>query len=539
MVQRFSILFFLFLFFFISKCSYAQLPANMDTVFQNAEDLKYADPNRSLILFEQCQTQYLEHGDTLKVIQCYIGSSSIYTNRANYSKAYDGLWKALILSKESGNNLCSGQIYDGIGLLYSLFHRNKDAVNYYNQAIAIKKELIRQEKVEPEELAHTYFLLTIFYREQNQLDLAQSYLDSCRLAGKTSSSAEESGDYVNCEQAYLYYYAGKYADAKRLLLEAEKNFLKNNETYLVILDSFLGDVFRASNQLDQSKSYYLKSLKVALKYSTHQNYLPEIYEKLATLCQQMKVYDQAFRYLQQSKDLNDSIFGSRSLNNRSLLEIKDQFLKEQEKQKELMKEAHFNELEQDRHILFLKNTLLLISLGAIMALSVIAFLVLRFRYRSEKRFLKAQELAKEQKNKEIMEVKNKELTTSSLQIIQKNELLQEIRNKLTGIDKHAKSAEITNVLNMINLEGKQDWDEFNARFTAVNESFYRNLSSKFPDLTPREKELCALIKLNFSSKEMSQLLGISIESVHTSRYRLRQKLDLAKGENLAEFIAKI
>ncbi|MEM6380985.1 MAG: helix-turn-helix transcriptional regulator, partial [Bacteroidota bacterium] len=67
--------------------------------------------------------------------------------------------------------------------------------------------------------------------------------------------------------------------------------------------------------------------------------------------------------------------------------------------------------------------------------------------------------------------------------------------------------------------------------------FYRHLKEKFPKLTQGDLKLCALIKLNFSSKDVAKLMGISVESVHTTRYRLRKKLGLQREDNLTEYIA--
>jgi len=39
-----------------------------------------------------------------------------------------------------------------------------------------------------------------------------------------------------------------------------------------------------------------------------------------------------------------------------------------------------------------------------------------------------------------------------------------------------------------------------------------------------------------SSKEIAQLMNISVRSVEISRYRLRKKLQLESEENLAEFL---
>ena len=54
----------------------------------------------------------------------------------------------------------------------------------------------------------------------------------------------------------------------------------------------------------------------------------------------------------------------------------------------------------------------------------------------------------------------------------------------------------------------------------------------------KDKMLCAYIKMNLLSKEIAPLLNISLRGVEISRYRLRKKLNLAEGENLAEFLQK-
>jgi DNA-binding CsgD family transcriptional regulator len=42
--------------------------------------------------------------------------------------------------------------------------------------------------------------------------------------------------------------------------------------------------------------------------------------------------------------------------------------------------------------------------------------------------------------------------------------------------------------------------------------------------------------MNLSSKEIAQLLNLSVRGVENKRYRLRKKLGLAEDANLAEFI---
>jgi DNA-binding CsgD family transcriptional regulator len=45
--------------------------------------------------------------------------------------------------------------------------------------------------------------------------------------------------------------------------------------------------------------------------------------------------------------------------------------------------------------------------------------------------------------------------------------------------------------------------------------------------------------MNLSSKEIAQLLNISVRGVEISRYRLRKKLNLAAGENLFDYLIQL
>lgn len=57
-----------------------------------------------------------------------------------------------------------------------------------------------------------------------------------------------------------------------------------------------------------------------------------------------------------------------------------------------------------------------------------------------------------------------------------------------------------------------------------------------PQLTSGDLKLCAYLKMNLSSKEIAQLLNISLKGVEIGRYRIRKKLNLSPTINLANFI---
>ncbi|HTA27550.1 MAG TPA: hypothetical protein VK809_07175, partial [Bacteroidia bacterium] len=60
----------------------------------------------------------------------------------------------------------------------------------------------------------------------------------------------------------------------------------------------------------------------------------------------------------------------------------------------------------------------------------------------------------------------------------------------------------------------------------------KRLIALFPSLTKSELELCGYFKLNMSTKEISVLKGISIESVQKGRHRLRRKLGLGPDDDI-------
>ena len=89
---------------------------------------------------------------------------------------------------------------------------------------------------------------------------------------------------------------------------------------------------------------------------------------------------------------------------------------------------------------------------------------------------------------------------------------------------------------MINSE--KDRANFEQHFMASQNRFYDKLKQDFPKLTTTDLRLCALLKMNLSSKEIANYLNIAHRSVEVSRYRLRKKLNLDPDTSLLHFLLK-
>jgi DNA-binding NarL/FixJ family response regulator len=137
---------------------------------------------------------------------------------------------------------------------------------------------------------------------------------------------------------------------------------------------------------------------------------------------------------------------------------------------------------------------------------------------------------------------NNELATSTMHLLNKNEFISSIKTNLSHIIKKSASEEVKKELLQINkniehnISADADWEQFQFHFDRVHGDFSNRFKIAFPALSPQEMKLSAYLRMNLSSKEIAQLLNISVRGVEISRYRLRKKLNLDRTKNLQDFI---
>ena len=80
---------------------------------------------------------------------------------------------------------------------------------------------------------------------------------------------------------------------------------------------------------------------------------------------------------------------------------------------------------------------------------------------------------------------------------------------------------------------------FAQHFDKVHSDFIVKLKEKHSNISNNELKLCAYLRMNLSTKEIAQLMNISVRGVEISRYRLRKKLNLATDTNLFDYLISI
>lgn len=141
--------------------------------------------------------------------------------------------------------------------------------------------------------------------------------------------------------------------------------------------------------------------------------------------------------------------------------------------------------------------------------------------------------------------KNSELASSAMHLVKKGELLTKIKGELSQVMKGFDNPQaVTDLKKMIKSLSEDDnmdkeWENFTKHFDKVHSDFVVGLKEKHPAITGNEIKLCAYLRMNLSTKEIAQLMNISVRGVEISRYRLRKKLQLPTETNFFDYLINI
>ena len=198
---------------------------------------------------------------------------------------------------------------------------------------------------------------------------------------------------------------------------------------------------------------------------------------------------------------------------------------------------------------------ILYTLIIVLIASTLTTLYIRYAIRRNKKVFEAQEQKRlAQLNKQEKEIvtlkserlqadlshKSKELASATMLIINHEDFLNDIKkeiqqNTLAGKIQKKQSEQLIDKINK-NLSEEDEWSVFQENFDLIHKNFFRNLKSTYPDLTPADLRLCALLRLNYTTKEIARMQNLSLRGVEAARYRLRKKIDIQENEDLVSFM---
>ena len=463
---------------------------------------------------------------------CYNNLGNVHRKLGDFAKAMESYQKAIEVFRKMNDENSVSDCLNNIGNLYLDNGDPFRALEYYRQSLAIN------EKAKDEyRLIIRYKNLAGAYTELKDYENARLYLeDALKLA-------EKSGDksfLASCNMLF-----GKLHEAKKDYIIASAFFRKSVGLYAEI-----GAKPEQSEALVELANALLNqtSVKEAIQLAGEALKIAEATGSLkgrmeASLClagcyEKDGNPSQAYLYLSRATALKDSIYTVEKY--RTIEEVEAGFARsELKKENETLLQ---NSILQKQAIRTRNIILVLLAISLILGA---ALLWLIYKQRREARLetgnIKKQSEKKIEQLNEDLTIKERELTSKTIFINQKNQILEKLIDELDELKKSEVSAQS---IQHLQLQLKQElspnaWKEFETQFNEVHPGFQGRLLTGYPGLTPAERRLCSFIRLDMNTREISSLSGQSIKSIEVARTRIRKKLNIPHEHNLANFIASI
>ena len=531
-------------------CALGKLNAQNTTAIREENDrLEHSALQQSDSLFIKQNENYKqakESGNILAQAEalqnmgqiCY--QLGLFTQALNYHSKADELFRSKHYQKQAANNL------NDLAILLLISKQQKEAKKSIIKALATYQTFNDSTGI-----ARTYANFGHFYEKTLQYDSAFYYQQKAMQLFYMLGDAE--GVALAHENLGSIYEDKGAFDKAQFHFTKALTWFEQGGNLEMLIDAYnnLGDVYRKKGDYSKALLYTKKAAQLAKSIKANSR-LSSAYRDLGKTFSFLQNSDSTFHYLELGRQYFLSTYSQESKNQEALLKViygldrKDIKIAEMARQEKVA------------------TAIYLVSGVAAAVFILIAIVIIRnqrhrilrereTRKREEQISLTKQQLMEvdlnnkklqENQFKENLQTKAKEITAHTLQTIQKNQLLEDIREALAEMiksDGRSYKKELRQLLNKINQNFNKDtyWDDFRRIFEEINQDFFDHLQQINPGLSATDIKFISLIKLNMNAPDIATLLGVSTDSLRVARYRLRKKLKLEQGTSLTAFIQSV
>ncbi len=461
-----------------------------------------------------------EFGRNKELAEATLIIGKIYNDLGDYDKSSDLNFKALKIFDDLKNLKGKGKTLNRIGYDYFEQGNFDKALDYYFQSLDIAREIYDLVGV-----ARGLNNVAAVYGSKNEYEKVEIFLrEAVEINKRTGRRLWEGINYlnlgvinreVNSYDTALYYFN------KALTIFEELNNVPKIATCQLGLSKYYSETGAPETGLNYAINAFQLGRENNLK-----RIIQESAGVLHDLFVEMNDVENAYKYSRIQSQVKDSLDLETTMTRMSQLEMM----------------YDFEKINQEKKIKQQKREYTYIILGTAIIFIMVLFVISLF-YRNRIRAKNAL-IAKKQLEAEL-EASNKELASNVMSLMRKNEVLTEIADKLMEIRQEAVKDETKSAIKKIasRLHRSTDekiWQEFELRFKQVHSGFYDTLLNHYPDLSPNELRLCALLRLNLTTKEISELTGQRTGTLEIARSRLRKKLGITNTQtNLVTFLSQI
>lgn len=476
--------------------------------------------NKGFVLNNRLQNQRSLF--SLNILEAYL-----YEDEGKYTDAIEMHLQNVKIADQIKNYDIKAYAYSGIAEAYRLQGNGQKAVEYMEFANGEVNKL-------DSTYIHSKFVMSInlalAYDKNNQREKGIALLESMIPTSIIDGPFSEAILYHNLGRLYIitekYDKADKYL-LKALQLDAWSSIPRRKVATLKELSSLYMATHQKEEALLMAKQVYEIACMLELQY-----HLEDATRNLSQAYAMNGDYKNSLLLKEEYIEILEDIFDQDK--NGLMLEL-DAKYQTSEKEKEIQSLIATNTISNRNKTIWILSTVL--------ALVVLCYTW--FYQKKKNKFIIAQK-EQQQQEKEIialeLKLKEKELTTNAMSLLQQKEQYESLIQKLSEIHKESKDHSANTKIAAVIQETKAslksyNWEEFQHVFEKVHVDFYNNLLAKFPNITPNEKKISAFLRLGLSTKDISSITNQTPHSILIARSRLRKKLGLSKEENLTQYIS--
>ncbi len=509
-----------------------------------------------LNIFNQIIYEAKEQDNYKFLVLATLNKGAMYFRLTENEEALNYYFKSLDLAEQHKLDSLYNTIYNNIGIIYSSNNDTDKAREYFSKALEISKQLDETYRI-------GINLINLGNLEVDE----ENYIGALKYLEKAEKIFEEADNKKNLAAIYsiigiIYQNQQRFLLAKNNHLRAlriEENY--DDKMYLSMNNLHLANSYYSLNMTDSSLFYSLKSLKMSEEIHNKDNSI-KASKLIANSYFAIGDLQEASNYYNLCLNWKDSLIAEKSQKWVSEMQMKYEFGKQQ-------KEIEFLERRNK-----LSRIIWLLTFASIFITSL--FLVYSYRNRiikskqrnallkkdkemnelelqkteAENKCLleemKANEeisLMEQEKLKQEIEHKDRELTSNALHVVNKNAILQDIQDQVKTIsceDINDTQNIIRTILRTINTNVNldDDWDTFKMHFEEVHGEFFNKIQEDYPTLSQNDLRLCAYMLINLNPKEIAQILNIAPDSVRKRKQRLKEKLDLEAEQEITNILLK-
>ncbi len=526
-----------------------------------AYEFKDAEPEKSLNILDDVIKLCRESENTTELAKAYSTAGYVHNSQGRFTNALNAYLGAIKIYRALGAGEEVGILTYRIGLLYKTLGDYRKALEYCHEGLRIYEKINDKNG-----LALIYRVMGSIFKYQKDYEKSLFYyFEGMRLNEEIGSQQGIANSFNNI--GVVYFEMMDYQKALEFYKKSlEINIRNNTLSEIAINYGNIGVVYLETSQMDSALTYFNKKHDVALALKDNRriatsleaygdyylkdkdyNKAVDYYKEALEISRELGTLETTKNILNSLSNLYDSINDKESslFYFRSYISVRDSLLNSETLQKISKMEMEYNlEKEQSEHFLLEQKKRLFNILGFSALMLFVFFLVLVYmnqRIKLKRKTLDQKKLEMDKKQLQYeVQFKNAELTSKAMYLAERNAFIIDITSRLYKLMHNATPAtrELKSIIQDLESHSNMKiWSEFEYTFLQVHPEFFNNLSTRFPELTPNEKRLSALLRLNLSTKDISNITHQTLHSLTVARTRLRKKLGISNsGENLITFL---